>query len=217
MAKQKKIRIVTPQGIAKFPYLNSPDTKFNADGEYRVGILLDPSDEDVQEFLEKLDKMAEEAVEKAKDDLIENKKKRSAEKVVPNEPYREDVDSEGEPTGKIEVRFKMKAKVTKKNGDVITLEPRLFDAKGKPFPKDKMIYGGALLKINFTPNPYYVAGTKAAGISLQMNAVQVLELSSGADAGFFGFGEEEGFSAEEDSFDEGSNDGDAGPTEEDDF
>lgn len=212
MAKPKRIRIVTPQGVAKFPYLTTPDTQFNSDGEYKVNIILDPADPDVQPFLDRLDELATEAVEKAKTDLIAGAKtpklgERAAEAVIPQEPYREDLDSEGEPTGKIEVRFKTRARGTRKDGSVWTRTVNLFDAKGKPLGEGVAVYGGAVIKVNFTPNPYYVAGTKAAGISLQLNAVQVLELSSGADASFYGFSSEEGFDSEDDAASsEGSND-----------
>lgn len=194
LANQK--RFVTPVGIAKFPWLTTPDTRFNKDGEYRVSLLLDPSDPEAQEFLAKLDELHSEAIEKIKQDLISQAKnpklgERIAASIVPQEPYREELDQEGEPTGRIEVRFKSKAKFTRKDGTEVVITPRIFDAKAKPWDLTVPVYGGSKIRVNFTPNPYYVAATKAAGISLQLNAVQVLEAAQrGGDAGFYGFSAE---------------------------
>ena len=30
----------TPVGVAAFPYLSTPDTKFNEEGEYKVNLIL---------------------------------------------------------------------------------------------------------------------------------------------------------------------------------
>ncbi len=36
-----KIRFVTPQGRAKYPWLNKPDTQFSADGVYSTYLIMD--------------------------------------------------------------------------------------------------------------------------------------------------------------------------------
>ncbi len=194
MAKKKRVRLTSPKGVAKYPWLNKPDVRFNADGVYTVTLLL--SLDEASTLMEQLDELADQAVEKAKQDLIEKGKKAFARQVVRMEPFRMEYDDEGEETGMVEFRFKMKAKVkSKKDNSVIEFSPKLFDAKGQPIdPKAVLIYGGSTIKVNFTPNPYYVASSKGAGVSLQLNAVQVLELvSAGGDASFFGFETEDGF------------------------
>ena len=40
MAANKKQQIVTPRATAVYPWLNTPDTKFNADGEYKVTLKM---------------------------------------------------------------------------------------------------------------------------------------------------------------------------------
>ncbi len=198
MAAQKRVRLTTPKGIAKFPWLNRPDTRFNSDGVYTVSLLLTP--EEAQPLMEQLDELADQAVEKAKQDLVEKGKKTHAKKVVRMEPYKMEEDAEGTETGMVEFKFKMKAKITKKDNTVIELFPKLFDSKGKPInAEETQVFGGSIIKVNYTPSPYYVASTKGAGVSLQLNAVQVIELiSRGGDASFFGFDvEEDGFDAEE--------------------
>jgi len=193
LAKSKRVRITTPKGIAKFPRLSSPDTKFNPDGEYRVTLLLDPEKD--KEFLDELDAMADAAVQKAQE---ENKKYRKV--MQRQEPYKMELDQDGEETGKVEVKFKMRAHVKSKDGKEYSFAPALFDAQGKPIDPAKInIGGGSIIRVNFTPNPYFVAATKAVGISLQLNAVQVLELVqyNGGDAASFGFEQEEGFSVDD--------------------
>lgn len=55
MAKASEV-FVSPRGIARFPYLTSPDTKFDPEGKYRVDLELDASEREAKEFLMSLDK-----------------------------------------------------------------------------------------------------------------------------------------------------------------
>lgn len=207
---RKRVRLTSPIGVAKFPYLTTPDTKFKAEGEYSVNLILDP--EECADFLADLDALADEAVEKAKQDLIEKKKKAYAKAVVRANPYRPELDQDGNETGMIEVRFKSKASFQRKDGTVVNIRPRLFDAKGAQVDPSKVtIYSGSVLRVNFTPNPYYVASLKSAGVSLLLNAVQILELVEygGGSAEDFGFEVEEGFDfteKEDSSFEDDDND-----------
>ena len=95
-------------------------------------------------------------------------------------------------------RFKLKAKVTPKQGDPFEQRPAIFDAKGKPLQEAK-IGGGSKVKVAYELIPYYTA-IAGAGVSLRLKAVQVIDLvefSGGASADAFGFGEEEGYEAED--------------------
>lgn len=42
MTKQKRERMTTPNGIAKYSWLNKPDTKFDTYGVCKVSLLFDP-------------------------------------------------------------------------------------------------------------------------------------------------------------------------------
>lgn len=196
--KDRRIRITSPKGIAKYPRVNTPDTKFDSDGVYRIQLLLDPDDPGVKEFLAQLDELADAAVKAAKVELEKNGKKASAKNVQRMAPYKEEVDADGEPTGKIEVSAKRKA-VYRKDDKVITFDVKLFDAKGRPVDPEKVrVYGGSVVRISCTARPYYVAGMKTAGISLDLQAVQIIELAEREDnAKFFGFEEEDGFEVDE--------------------
>ena len=186
MSKVKNPRYTTPAGIAQYPYLTKPDTKFNSDGEYKISVEIPGAA--AQDIVTFLDEQFAASVAKAKK---ENPGKKIKEGDV---PY-----SVNDDTGKVTVRFKLKAKVTPKQGDPFEQRPALFDAKGKPIGTDAKIGGGSKVKVAYELVPYYTA-IAGAGISLRLKAVQVIDLvefSGGASSEAYGFGEEEGYEAED--------------------
>ena len=72
MSKTNRKYFTTPTGVAKYPHLNKPDTKFNADGEYHTKLVVPNAA--CAELVEKLDAMHEEAYETIKKELVEGKK-----------------------------------------------------------------------------------------------------------------------------------------------
>lgn len=199
----KKIQLpmlTSPRGTFKFPRLTTPDTKFNKDGEYGTKILLDPNGKGVQAFLTKLDELTDAAVAQMKEENAKYKKQ-----IQRAASYRNEVDSDGEETGKIEVGVKLKAKITPKTGPnagkTYELKPALFDAFGQPITGEIRIGGGTEGKVSFEAAPYFAANDKRAGISLRLKAAQVINLvewTSAKDAKQFGFeDEDEGFSTSE--------------------
>jgi hypothetical protein len=187
MSKAKNPRYVTPAGIAQYPYLTKPDTKFNPDGEYKLKLEI-PADQ-AQDIVTFLDEQHELAQAKAKKDNPGKKIKEGG------SPYEVDEDS-----GKVTVNFKLKAKVTPKNGDPFEQRPAIFDAKGKPL-QDVNVGGGSKVKVAYELIHYYTA-IAGAGVSLRLKAVQVIDLvefSGGAGADAYGFGKEDGYEAEDNS------------------
>lgn len=189
---QKAQHITTPIGIASYPYLTRPDTKFDSDGEYRVGLILPASD--AKSLMKTINEAIKDSVEKAKKDNPQKAKKIQAAKA----PYSEVTDEEGNETGEVQFNFKMKAKITPRNGgEPFEVRPALFDAKGKPLPKTVKIGGGSKVKVCAELSPYFT-DLVGAGISLRLKAVQVIELVeyNGQSADKFGFGVEDGFDYE---------------------
>lgn len=230
MAKQNdrlEVNVVTPRGVAIYPKLNKPDTKFDADGVYETKLKFDPDatdgvigkktstwadikaavDANQAEFL------AQKKAELAKGDGKAKNKAKSIESVEWGvEP---DVNDEGEETGLVVVKAKMKASGTsKKDGSKWERKPRLFDAKGKPMSGDKAIWGGSTLKVAGKVVPYYNAKDNVVGSTFYLEGVQVIDLVSGGgrDAGSMGFGEEDGYTEEETPFgvEDSGDDGDDG-------
>lgn len=198
--KVKYYNGITPRGIAKFPRLNKPDTKFNAAGVYSVKLVL--SEEDAAPLKEAIDTEAQKAYEAAVEELKKKGKATLAAKLKLAEPsYTDVLDEDGEPTGQVEFNFKTNATFTTKEGEVVSKHVTFFDAKGEKLGGKKRpdVWGGTELKIAFTLMPYSNAATKTAGVSQRLNAVQILKLvsSGGGTAESYGFGKEDGYEASE--------------------
>jgi len=148
------------------------------------------SEADAQELMDKLNEIVEPFYEETKASL-KTKKKREALKM--SVPFWEEEDEEGEPTGNVIFRFKSKA-VGKNNktGETWKNQVALFDGKGKP-TKVK-VGGGSTIKVAAEVVPFHMASNDAAGVTLRLKAVQVIELSEfgSRSADSYGFGAEDG-------------------------
>ena len=181
--KQNIVRITTPAGIAVYPKIEKPDTKFNADGVYSID--LDLSGAEAQELIGKLTKVADDAY------AAECKSKGKKQLKRSDMPWKETED------GKTRFKFKLKAKggTGEKQWDQ---KPALFDAKGNPV-KDLNVGSGSTVKVAFDVVPYFTAMV-GQGISLRLRAVQVIELRqyiAGDNFDAFGFKATDGFVKEQ--------------------
>jgi hypothetical protein len=203
--KKRTVRGTTPKGIFKYPNLIKPDYGTNEfpkkNGEYNVRLVLDGKA--AQELIAKLEPEMEKAIAEAEEKFaqlpVATRKRLKG--VTPNPYYTEVFDKETEePTGQYEFRFKTTASGVDKKGERWYRTVPIFDAKGKPV-KLKEIWSGTVGKVAYSVLPYFVAGSGAAGISLYLEAVQIIELNAGGgrSASEFGFSEEEGFEASEES------------------
>jgi hypothetical protein len=200
MAKLKLQRMTTPAGTAVWPWLNTPDTKFKPEGEYRVGVSLPRSAPGVAEFMSTLEAAFDAAqTPVGNNQLLDVKGKIKRADV----PWKDELDEKDQPTGNVVLNLKMRAKIQKKEGGVVVKEwdqrPDLFDAKLAPLDAQKVrVGGGSTVRVNFEVMPFYTK-LVGAGISLRMRAVQILnlvEFQRGTGASY-GFGEEDGFAATE--------------------
>ncbi|MER8421835.1 hypothetical protein [Mesorhizobium sp. M1329] len=238
--KKKLPQFTTPRGIFVYPKLTEPDygTKDypKPDGEYSLKFRL--SLEDAEAFVDRKIKHGDEMVslqslynaamqdaERQFAELkVESRKKLGS--VKPNDLFTVLYDQETEePTGEVEFKFKMKAsgefKQGPKAGKKWSRKPDLFDAKGRKIGNGVNIWGGSEGKVSFATREYFVAGTAAAGLTLMLGGVQVIELVTNGSraANSYGFGEEEGYGYDpddyrdeesgEDKSDEGSSEGPA--------
>lgn len=178
--KTRNVRITTPAGIARWPHLNEPDTKFNKDGDYKVNLLLGAED------TEKLRSSMQEVLQKF---IAEGNAK--TKKVAPL-PIKEATDAEGNPTGQFEIKFKLRA-VGVSRGERWEQRPALFDAQGKPMTE--LVGNGSKVKVGAEIVPYSTA-ISGTGVTLRLRAVQVLELKTVAGGDAFDsweFGRQDGF------------------------
>ena len=166
---QQPITFTTPQGIAQYPWLSKPDTKFSEEGDYKVNLIL-PKAEAIP-LLKQINEVFAENVDK------ETKKAKGKDIKKASPPYFEELDDAGQPTGNVILKFKSKA----------AYKPAIFDAKGIPMI-DSNIWGGSELKINGSIAPYYTT-LIGAGVALRLRAVQVIQYVEGGSgsADRFGF------------------------------
>lgn len=169
----------TNKGVAYYPYISAPDTKFDESGHYKVNLCL--SKEEAKPAIELINSHILAGI-KALKEAKPNKQVKQAPL-----PYHDELDDEtGEPTGNVIMKFKSKA----------AYKPAVFDAKGNMMAKHN-IYGGSIIKVSGSA-AFYDSPSIGAGVTLRLRAVQVIEYVEGTSgAGKFGFGEEVGFTADE--------------------
>jgi hypothetical protein len=198
MADTKRTTYTTPKGVFVFPRLTEPDTKFKAEGEYSVKVLLDPDEPAVGKLISLITNEAAACLKAAKEnEKVPAKRAKWETKYLPVE--QEQDPETGEPTGYVLLKFTTRASgVSKKTGKPWERKVPMFDAKGKPI-EPAAVWGGTVGKVAFTINPYSQTIQTGASVSLGLNAVQILDLvtGSGGSAKGYGFGEEDGYTAED--------------------
>jgi len=179
MAQQPNV-FTTPKGIALYPWLSTPDTKFNEEGEYKVNLVL--SKEAAQPIINQINEAFSENLKE------EMKKHQGKELKTANPPYQDELDDAGQPTGNVIFRFKSKA----------IYKPAIFDAKGGVVV-DSNIWAGSEIRVNASIAPYYTSMV-GAGVALRLRAVQIITLVEGSQgaADRFGFEETTGYVHKED-------------------
>jgi len=197
MAKPKVPKHISPKGVAMFPWLNRADTKFNADGDFKVTLRVPASE--AEDFCQKIDAAIAayrpEAMEKLKDAKLKASFKKAGKidaKGNPHihKPYTEVLNDAGEETGELDFAFKLNA--VGKDGKGKTWKNRIvmFDAH-KTELKGINVWGGSEIKVRCTLNPYLTV-LAGLGVSLRMDAIQIFKLveSNGANAEGFDDSEE---------------------------
>lgn len=187
--------ITTPKGIARYPRLNTPDCRFKADGEYSVILRL--PDAQAKPLVEQLAKSFEEGY-KAEVAKAGGRKVKKAAGLPwgPAADWDKDSESEVAVPGFTDFKFKLPAKgVSAKTGKAWERRPALFDAKLQPLPADSdPIGGGSVIRVNCEPYVWNTASL-GCGISLRIQAVQVIELKTYGGNPAAGFVEEDGYTA----------------------
>ena len=168
--RERLPRFITPLATAVYPHLTRPDTKFDADGVYKCDVKM--SREEAEPLIQQL----EEIRDKFWDETLDPKARRQFSK----EPvYIDDLDDDGNETGLVIFRTKMKAKVTSKAGKVYESSPRLFDSANQRIEPES-VYGGSRVRVAGEVKPYKMDSTKKVGVSLRLKDVQIVELVEGS-------------------------------------
>lgn len=162
--KSKKKNIVSPRGVAMYPKLITPDTKFKTEGEYSVKLRIPEAA--ATPLVEMLDEQMEASYEKAASDPKNKGKK--IKRADP--PYKQ------EESGEYVFHFKMTAS-GEYEGKKYTQRPVIADSKGTVIdPKVPLKIGsGTEMKVSFQLYPWWTA-LLGAGVSLRLKGAQILKL-----------------------------------------
>ena len=183
--QNKHTRITTPIGVAKWPSLEKPDTKFDKDGCYKVDLIVqgDEADALVKEMS---------TVRDAHIETIKETKPKWKAKVSPL-PVSDEVDDDENPTGAKVFKFKLKA-VGINGEDRWEQRPIIMDSDGTPITKVPRIGGGSKLIVCADIIPY-LSPMVGAGVSLRLKAVQLIDLVeySSSSANDWNFTPQKGF------------------------
>lgn len=201
MSNEKKIMAKTPVGTAIYPHILTVDEyQLNEHGkrEFNTSLRLVPSAER-DTFQALIDSTAEQAYDDVLAELSsgDGKAKKLAKEFQVHTPYAYAVDDEGEETSDIVFKFKCLAGGTDKQGQDWEKELPVFDSLGQPLKgearKSMRLWGGSRISVACQLIPFAAKGLKKAGVSLRLQAVQIIEAKGGEESGAgFGFGVIEG-------------------------
>lgn len=212
MAEKRKAnpKFTTEAGTFRYPKITEPDygnEKYpKPDGEYSVQVIFREDSPEAQTLIAQLTPHYEEALAAAaqqfKDLPVAKRKEYEKQKIkgpVANALYGVIYDKTSEePTGEIFFKATMKAsgvyKKGPKEGQTWKRAPVIFDASGNRMIRPPAIWGGTVGKVAVETSGYYISGTNAAGLKLNLVGVQVINLVSqgSASAESMGFSREDG-------------------------
>jgi len=157
--------LTTPAGIARFPSLNRPDTKFSEVGVFKVN--LEMSNEEAEPFIKQVEALFSEFLADKKRELKKDKLK------LHPAPWEEN-------DGLTQLKLKVPATGKSRDGETYSRKPKLFNSSGEVIEDN--IGGGSKLQVAVVPYCWYTASL-GAGITLQPKAVMVHELVTWGDGG----------------------------------
>jgi len=179
----KNIHIL--EGKAMWAKVHEPDTKFVSTGEYSIDVIIpEEKSEELCEYLEGLIQARLDEEVKANPAKGKNLSTRSVRE--------KHVDQNGNETGELKFKTKLKAQVQSRDGRIYEQKPVVVDAKRNPVTEKTLIGNGSTVKVAFEPIPYVMASTKQVGVSLRLKGVQVIDLVEYGSKGSM-FDEEDGF------------------------
>jgi len=171
MARNTNVR-----GIAVWPHLNRPDTKFKEEGEFHTKLRI--TEEVATPLLERLEEL-----QLAEKEEVERKRKGKRAKLN-DLPIVPELDEDtGEETGYYILKTSTRASGKNKQGEHYTKVLPIFDGRGKPIKSGVYVRGGSTIIVCVEPkawsNPKFEVGVK-----LYLKAVQVIKLAASEAYGF---------------------------------
>ncbi len=177
------VPFTTDKVTAVFTHLDKPDTKFCDRGWYKIvfRVTLDEG------------KKLQSKLKAVLADWTRDLKKAGIEQAKTLNPVggKLKTDDDGTECYWFEAKMRPSFK-SRKSGDTIEQRPQVLDAQLKPM--NELVGSGSTVKVSFRATAYNTP--QATGITLRLNAVQVLELVRVGEQNDTGFGVEEGFATE---------------------
>lgn len=177
----------TPVLPCVWPRIQRPQTKFNPDGTFSIGVLFDPNEESTKRLLKRIDATFKSACDAVAAQLGPKKQFRKS-----DPPYKPYLDKDDNDTGLIQLNFKRQA-IYMKDDEKIKVRIPFFDSMARPITDDVNMGGGSTVKVRFNCRGYYVPAI-GVGVSLRLEAVQVFNLKHSFDKNdptSYGFSAEE--------------------------
>lgn len=213
MSKPRNPLARTPKGVAIYPKLNEPDTKYSpagSKGTYSTKLAFQAGDPELDAFIAAAVAVRDKAYDERAAELVKDGKAGLV-KLLQKAPVGvEEMDpATGETTGRIILNVKMNAGGIIKNGPRAgqpwDQKPDYFTAAGAKLVNPPKIGGGSLLKANVELDPYFVEKDKTIGVTLRLKAIQIITLVVGGSRSFadHGFGAEDGDDIEDQAPDTG--------------
>lgn len=220
-SKLPRTNIVTPAAPAIWPVLFTPDFQFKKEtGEYKIRVRL--SAEQAAPLIAQLDALKEagrlvivaeleEKLAAAKTGEAKAKARKALTEMKYADPcYKPAYDADGNETTDVIFSFKTPASyISKRDGAEVALRPTVVDGrrkviphvvpdgKGGTKPQPLRVYSGSIVRVSGYAQPFYTE-TVGFGVSLRLEAVQILRLAEGGGDAAAAFGDEEdGWSAED--------------------
>ncbi len=167
---------VSPRLRFDYPWVNRPDTAYNADGLFHVdGVGKGPQ-------VDKMKGLIDGAVEKAFAEHVAELKPAEAKKWTKYLPYEAVTDDAGNETGDTKFAFKQNAKIKLTDGSVKDVTIEIRDSQDQVV--DVNVFGGTEGRIMYTMRPIVMTSARQVGIRLDFFKVQIIKLKSRTGTGF---------------------------------
>lgn len=178
-------QMVTEIGTAEWAHLIVADTKFKAEGEYKVNLKLDA--ESAHNLIRRLEILGDKAYaffsEEAEKEAAAKSKKAKPLNRCPSTPWEENED------GTVTFKFKRAASKMNDDGSVKEFTVALLDSTGHVIPQNQRelfsrMGNGSKIRVKFTAIPFNTA-MLGVGVSLRLEKVQVVEFVEYVPGGGF--------------------------------
>lgn len=185
-------RVVTPRGVALFPYLDKPDYEYHKEGLYKVELVIDPNDPAAVALFDTMTRVRDTFFDETYADLKARKKFDAMEALQKRDFFGPDRDDEGNRTGLVRIRAKSKAQWIRNDGSTAQRQPLAFDADARRIEMPA-VFSGSELILSCIARPYYKADGHQVGCSLLLEAVQICRLVGPRSGGAADTAEGHGF------------------------